>query len=465
MTLRLRMQVLVGVLTLLFLGVLGVTQLRTARESIKEETQAANRVAVQLLQRISWVYATDGTPALVSYLQGLGRVRSNDITVTDRQGRVLYRSPESPYKAGRHAPGWFAALLTPQVPPQVVEFPDGRLQITANASRAVLDAWDALTEAGLPMLLMMLVVLGGVAAWAQRIVRPFGVIVQGLDALKAGDFSRRLPALAGREAHALGQAFNRMAEELQAHIETEKRAVKAELQLEEQRTLGRWVDHRLDEERRAIARELHDELGQSVTALRSVATSLAHRAGDREPAMRDAALMMADECKRLYDAMHSIIPRLRPLVLDNLGLHDALMDLRDKLLRAHPGLQCDWTLSLEGTPLSHEAALTVYRATQEGCANALRHGQARQLRLTLAAADAGLQMVLSDDGSGLPPGPVAEGHYGLRWLQERCAALGGQARIGPRPDAQGAELRVWLPTLPAPPASPVPAPPVQESAP
>lgn len=448
MTLRLRMQVLVGVLSLLFLAMLGITQLRTARESIKEETQAANRVAVQLLQRTSWVYAAEGTQAMVLYLQGLGRVRSNDITLTDRHGLELYRSPESPYKAGRHAPAWFAALLTPQVPAQVVEFPDGRLEVTANASRAVLDAWDALTEAGLPMLLLMLAVLGAVAAWAQRIVRPFGVIVQGLDALKAGDFSRRLPPLPGREAQALGQAFNRMAEELQAHIETEKRAVKAELQLEEQRTLGRWVDHRLDEERRAIARELHDELGQSVTALRSVATSLAHRAGEREPAMRDAALMMADECKRLYDAMHSIIPRLRPLVLDNLGLHDALMDLRDKLLRAHPGLNCEWHLQLDERPLSHEAALTVYRAAQEGCANALRHGQAQHLQLTVAARDTGLHMVLSDNGRGLPEGkttPAEDGHYGLRWLQERCAALGGQARIGPRSEGSGAELQVTLP--------------------
>lgn len=458
MTLRMRMQLLVGALTVVFLLALGVSQLTTARESIKEEVASANRVAVQLLQRTSWVYAAQGTPAMVAYLQGLGRVRSNDIVLTDQQGLELYRSPESPYKAGRQAPEWFANLLEPELARQVVDFPDGKLEVRANASRAVLDAWDSLWGAGLPMVGAMMVLHGLVYAWARRIARPFGQIVQGLDHLKDGHFAVRLPSLSGREAAAIGDAFNRMVTMLQAHIDAEKRAALAEQQLEDQRTLNRWVDQHLDAERRAIARELHDELGQSVTAMRSVATSLAHRAGETDVATRDAALMIAEECRRLYDAMHGIIPRLTPLVLDNLGLQDALQDLRERLVRSHPGLSMSLDLHLPDSPLSHEAALTLYRAAQEGASNALRHGQAHALELSLTPLQGGIQLRLLDDGVGLSASPGSTGagtadastqnlggHYGLVWLAERCSALSGRAELSPRADGSGCVLIVWLP--------------------
>jgi two-component system, NarL family, sensor histidine kinase UhpB len=451
MTLRMRMQLLVGVLTLVFLFALGATQLTSARESIKEEVASANRVAVQLLQRTGWVYAAQGTPAMVAYLQGLGRVRSNDIVLTDKAGVELYRSPESPYKAGRHAPAWFASLLEPDFGQQVVAFPDGKLEIRANASRAVLDAWDSLWGAGLPLVAAMLVLHGLVYAWARRIVQPFGQITQGLEELKAGNFQASLPPLKGREAATIGEAFNRMVQVLGEHIETEKRAVLAERQLDDQRALSRWVDHRLDEERRAIARELHDELGQSVTAMRSVATSLAHRAGESDPDTRNAALLIADECKRLYDAMHGIIPRLAPLVLDNLGLQDALQDLRERLLRSHPGLNVQLEITLPDSPLSHQAALTLYRAAQEGASNALRHGQASTLNLKVVPQAQGVRLQLDDDGQGLKAAdtrtPDPQGHYGLVWLKERCAALSGHAELTAREPGPGCSLRVWLPLM------------------
>jgi hypothetical protein len=71
------------------------------RQSVYEEVQAANRVASQLLNRTVWGYAAQGPQAMLAYLEGVGRVRSNDITLLDPQGGELYRSPPSPYKAGR----------------------------------------------------------------------------------------------------------------------------------------------------------------------------------------------------------------------------------------------------------------------------------------------------------------------------------------------------------------------------
>src|SRR6185295_15842249 len=142
MTLRLKINLIVGALTVLFVAVVIGLQLRGMRDSVHEEVVAANRVAAQLLNRTAWRYAAQGTPAMLAFLQGVGRVRSNDITLFDSDGAELYHSPPSPYKAGRDAPAWFDRWVAPPPSAMAIEFPDSRLVVRSNASRAVLDAWD-----------------------------------------------------------------------------------------------------------------------------------------------------------------------------------------------------------------------------------------------------------------------------------------------------------------------------------
>ncbi len=463
MTLRLKIHLIVGLLTALFVAGLAGVQLVAMRSSVAEEVVAANRVAAQLLRRIGWLYTAQGTPAMVAFLQGLGRVRANDIRLTDQQGRELYRSPESPYKAGRDAPAWFARLVSPPPSVQEVDFPDGRLEVRANASRAVLDAWDSLTLFAATALGLLLAVHALVYWLVGRTVRPFGQIVQALQALPSGRFDARLlaaplPPLPGREAAAIGAAFNRMVAELGTHLATERRAVRAEAQLTEQRELARWVDQQVEQERRHIARELHDELGQSVTAMRSMALSIAQRCAGRDATAEQAARLIADESSRLYDAMHGLIPRLTPMLLDQLGLPDALADLAERTRAAHPGVQLTLALDLAEAVLAPDAALALYRAAQEGITNALRHGGAQRLQLRAVAAADGVRLTLDDDGCGPAAAAAADGppraHHGLRWLAERVQGLGGRLDFGPA-DGGGARLAVWLP--PAGAGAPAPA--------
>ena len=450
MSLRLQINLIVGALTLLFvIAVLGL-QLRSMRESVHEEVIAANRVAAQLLNRTAWRYAAQGTPAMLAFLQGVGRIRSNDITLFDSEGRELYRSPPSPYKAGRDAPDWFDALMAPPPSVQAIEFPDGKLVVRSNASRAAIDAWDycvVLAGAGLTLL----VLVNALVFWfVGRAVRPFRRIVAALDALQGGRFDAALPPLAGTEAGAIGTAFNRMLVELESHIETERRAVRAELQLSDSRELTRWIDQHIEQERRLIARELHDELGQSVTAMRSMALSIARRVKSIDPDAERAARLIADESSRLYDAMHGIIPRLTPLVLDNFGLAEALDDLVERTRRSHTDVTLDLQAELADSTLPADAALALYRAAQEGITNALRHGQARHLQLRVHDDGAAVTLELLDDGLGLPPGGAAPpGHYGLRWLAERVQGLGGEFRIEPAAP-HGVRLSVRVPHAPSP---------------
>lgn len=445
MTLRLKIHLIVGALTLLFVAALLAQQFGDMRKSVNEEVVAANRVAAQMLRRAVWAHAAQGPQALMAYLEGMGRIRSNDITLLDANGAELYRSPPSNWKAGRDAPAWFEALVAPRPSVQSIQFPDGKLVVQANASRAAVDAWDEFGSLVLRSVLLLVVANAAVFWLVGRAVRPFGRIVGALNELETGRFDVALPRLHGKEAAAIGEAFNRMVNVLRQNIESERRAALAERQLSDSRELAHWVAGQIEQERRSIARELHDELGQSVTAMRSMALSIAQRVGGIDEESERAARVIADESSRLYEAMHGLIPRLTPLVLDNFGLHEALGDLVERTQRSHPGVRIELDAQLADARPSAEVALTLYRAAQEGITNALRHGHARSLRLQLRVEEDTIALQLVDDGTGLPAGwPESGGQRGLRWLAERVESVGGQCQVEPG-GAGGACLKVTVP--------------------
>jgi two-component system sensor histidine kinase UhpB len=179
--------------------------------------------------------------------------------------------------------------------------------------------------------------------------------------------------------------------------------------------------------------------------MRSMAMSIARRTQERDAQSAHAAQLIADESARLYDAMHGIIPRLTPMVLDNFGLAEALADLAERTRRSHPDLQIDLTVDLAAAPLDNDGALALYRAAQEGITNSLRHGRATRLTLAVEHADGVASLCLRDNGIGLAPDwQGRNGHHGLRWLTERVEGLGGDFEISPL-GAGGVELRVRLP--------------------
>ena len=446
MSLRLKINLIVGMLTLMFVAGLLALQVENLRTSVSEEVTAANRVASQLLRRLAGLNVSEGTPAMLYFLNGVGRVRSTEISLADAQGRTLYESPPSLYKAGRDAPAWFQRMISPAPWSQTYDFADGRLLVRANASRAALDAWDSMFPFSVTAIGLLLVINWLVFWLVGRALRPLQQIVDGLIQLQAGRFDVALRPLPGTEAAAIGAAFNRLAAALRELIESERRAVRAEQQLSDSRELTRWIDHRLEQERHLIARELHDELGQSVTAIRSLALSVVQRTRGQDVESCQAAQVIADESSRLYDAMHGLIPRLTPLVLDSFGLGDALTDLAERTRKAHPEVQLALRLD-QGTlpPLDPADALALYRAAQEGITNALRHGRAQRLTLELQREAQGLVLTLDDDGQGLAPDwQERPGHHGLRWLAERVQGQAGRFSVQNLKPC-GVRLRVELP--------------------
>jgi two-component system sensor histidine kinase UhpB len=439
--LRTHLNLIVAGLSAVLIGTLVYLQIDNARRSVREEIAAANVVASQLLGRIAWVYTNAGAEALRHFLNQLGRVRANEITLRAANGEVLYRSPPSTYKAGREAPEWFARLLMPPTRPQSFALADGaQLILEANPSRAILDGWDdllrLLAAGGIALALVHAIAFWSIA----RALRPFPQIAAALRRIELGDLAYRLPAYAGEEARTIGAAFNKMACAVQDKVAAERAARDAEQRLQERRELARAIEQRLEEERRLIAHELHDEFGQSVTAIRSLARAIEQSA---EPRAAEAARLIADEAARLYDAMHGLIPRLAPLTLDSLGLAATLETLVSDWQRRHPAVRLLLHQSLPDG-LGASAALTVYRVVQEGLINALRHAKPNRVEITVRADGARLAVTVEDDGVGLPGDWARAGRFGLRGLRERVQQLGGTFEVGNRA-AGGVRLAAAIP--------------------
>ncbi len=448
MSLRLQINLLLTVMMVLFVAVLGWLQFDNTRRSVREEIQAAHRVATQVLTRVSFVYRRAGLEGMEEFLRQLGRVRANDITLHDESGKLLYQSPDSPYKAGRDAPAWFAARVSTPEPPRTIPLAGGQITISANPSRAVLDGWDDLMR--LLSVATVIFALANLAIYwlAGRAISPLYRVVEGLRAVGRGEYDTRLPVLPGKEGASISRAFNSMAQAVGDSISARREAADAAERLAQNRELTQLIQARIEQERGAIARELHDEMGQALTAIKSLGLSIARRssaqhasspAGSLEDATGEAARTIVATADHLYQVVHGIIPRLRPLALDSFGLVDALEDLLGDWRRQHP--EVHFSLQAPELPesLDDTRSTAIYRIVQEAVTNALRHAGASRIDIHLRREPAMLFVRIDDNGRGLVDGWQAPGHYGVIGMRERAMALNGTLELKAR---EGAGLSV-----------------------
>ena len=282
MSLRLRINLLITVLMCLFAVALGRTVIDDTRSSIREEIEAGTKVTVQMLSAVVLASEFGGMPRpfLLSFLQRLGRVRANQIRLLDTaSGSVIYESPPSQYKAGRNAPNWYARLVMPDYQPTNILLRGARVEVIPDPSRATLDAWDDLMHLLLLAGLFFVVVNALVFWFVSRSMRPMEHIQRGLAEMEAGGVDITLPDFRLPEFRRISEAFNRMTQALGDAMAENRRVQAAEIELKHNRSMARL----LEDERRGIAQELHDELGQCVTAIRSIAESI----GQREDITRD----------------------------------------------------------------------------------------------------------------------------------------------------------------------------------
>jgi two-component system, NarL family, sensor histidine kinase UhpB len=216
-------------------------------------------------------------------------------------------------------------------------------------------------------------------------------------------------------------------------------------ELQENRALTQLIQHHIEEERRNLALELHDELGQSVTAVKTIAASLVNRSRGKYPEIQSAAQMIVDVSSQMYDAMHGMVRQLRPMALEKLGLRDALQELVQAQQSRHAEIEFDLSVQGDLAGLDESTNITAYRVVQECLTNIVRHAGATRAQVQVERDQRELAISISDNGKGFAQdGEDREERYGLLGMRERVEGLGGRFELSNGP-GRGASVRVSLP--------------------
>ena len=199
----------------------------------------------------------------------------------------------------------------------------------------------------------------------------------------------------------------------------------------------------LEAERRDLARELHDELGQHLHLIKLEAVAIRNASAVGAEVTRTGAVAVIQAVDHVQRVLREMLGRLRPVALDELGLHAALEHLVAGWRSRHPAPELDLSVRGDLDSQGEPVHMAVYRIVQEGLTNVLRHARARHVVIGVDASDAGLRLTLADDGVGAVPDIQTAG---LGWvgMRERVEALGGQIDVDTAP-GKGCRIRVWLP--------------------
>jgi two-component system sensor histidine kinase UhpB len=200
-----------------------------------------------------------------------------------------------------------------------------------------------------------------------------------------------------------------------------------------------------DDERRDISRELHDELGPLLFAIRAnvIAMVDSGAATDDEPDSPPQKVLQSVEA--LQSTNRRILDRLRPMHIEELGLQSSIQKLLRGVRLQVPAIDVDFTIDPALDAVDGVVSQTVYRVLQEGITNVLRHAKASQMRLTASVQDGKVVVEVSDNGVGM--GPDAVIGRGLTGMRERVRALGGEFDLS-RSDGR-TYVRCSLPSAPA----------------
>ena len=267
--------------------------------------------------------------------------------------------------------------------------------------------------------------LAGVAAaslltWL--LTRPILDLVQTTREVGAGDLSARATQWTDDEIGALGVAFNRMVDDLAANRDTIAENETARTRLLEQLIVAQ------EEERKRIARELHDTVGQGLSSLMVGMAVLTRSSADPAVSAKRSELQRVAE--ETLEQVRQLGRELRPSALDDLGLAAALDRYSKDFSLLHPGIEVDLHVDLPAR-LPTTTETNIYRIVQEGMTNAARHSSATRLSVLLTSRDGLVKAIIDDDGLGFDPVAARKNgqSVGIHGMQERAELVGGRMTI------------------------------------
>lgn len=433
MSIQFRLNAAIGALLATALLWIVATMIVEAGPRVRAESASIMRLSKGLIEPSLTALgdAKDPAAALDSLVAGLKDLRHVRIWLEARAGHDADASPAPEPKRS-----WLKRRLArliavePSVERLPVDIAGRRLGTVVLASKPadevneVLDeiadvAWRGLLLAAAVFLLTTLVV--------NRALQPIGRLRRAMSAMQAGNYDIALPESGPPEMAAISMKLNQLASTL-----------------ERTRSENSWLSEKVirvaDDERRDLARELHDELGPYLFAVRAGMATLKREVDGPSPdagRLSKACATLLEQIDAIQRTNRRVLMKLRPVGLAELGLAKALEGLAAMLRNDHASTEVRLDISADVSRLDDTSALTLYRIVQEGLTNAFRHAGATQIDVAIVDADAdggpgggtdAIRVTVRDNGTGLDED--GGGGFGLTGMRERVWALGGRLQIG-----------------------------------
>lgn len=398
MGLKTRLSLLIGLLLAVVLVLAVWLVLNNSRRAVQHEIDSVMWLAAELIdewRRSEHVAIGTAGPELPGLLDVLDNTRHLCVIV---ESAPLAKHGDNCPEAltGEQVPRWFAARVTaqPRILRRTLIDATGRptpITIHSDPAAEIIEAWEAVRPLLLSLLLIGVLTNAIVVVTVWRALRPIELIRDALFRIGRGELRPPLPLATTPELQSIIDGVSELGASLELARSDNRRLLQQSLEVQER-------------ERRLIARDLHDEVGQNLAAMDTeAALLLRHPIGSDFPELQQRMIAIRDGISGLYDALHSLLARLRPAGLDEFGLGTALKNLVGDWAARCPTISFESEIEVEridGDPL---VQVHLYRIAQEALTNAVRHGQPSSISVRLVRrGDENLLMQISDDGDGIP---------------------------------------------------------------
>jgi two-component system sensor histidine kinase UhpB len=435
LSLRARLNMLLALILALGLAINIARLVLEAAPRVQAEDQSVIRLAREFLETL--VVGLNETPdpdaRLNQIVQDLNRLRHVSITRQDDafEARPLTTDRSSDDREPRSLPAWFVALIHPEKTavnvPISIHGKAGALVITSHPNDEMTEIWDGIVtqlQVGSAIAVALFLITMMVVS---RALAPIQALSEAMTKIESGGYDTRVKPDGPPELAAICTKLNHLAATLGDAVDDKRRLAERVVSLQ-------------DVERKEIARELHDEFGPYLFALRAHASSLMRIADAREPdtdALRKHGGAILEQVNALQQFNRRVLEKLRPVGLTELGLRKAL----DALLRlwgeSHPGVAIETAIAPSLGETGETADLTIYRTVQEALTNVFRHAGATTVSVTIESTGplsgtrrdgrGGARVRVCDNGRGLSPDHKLG--LGLIGMRERILALGGTLTV------------------------------------
>ena len=438
----------IGAVTLAALVVSLVVPLESIRSDVARETDASMQLAQLLLDVQHAVGSAKGSAearfAAANEIRRANDLRHVRVSLVDDTGALLATSPAEEPQVGRLTRALLSSSpsATLRYPVAYHAVPLGELRVSSNPMSEFAEIEQRVGRDLAVLALVLLAMSAALYGMVRQGLKPIAQVQAALANLQAGHLETRLPRFPLKDIDDISLRFNQCAAAMQ------EAAV-------QRRDLNRRIIEAEEEERRRLARELHDELGQSLTAIKVDAAYIAREAAGSAPKIVSSAHAIEKLSSNIMELIRSMLARLRPHGLETVGLRETLQDLVNGWqVRVADRFHCLLTVRGEVDILAPDLNITVYRLIQECLTNAVRHSRARMIAIRLSleedqAAPGARRVLLDVTESEMSANATAvgSGGAGLLGMRERVEAHGGELQIDFDP-AGGLSLHAWIPVVP-----------------